>query len=225
MKKILLLILLISSVCYAKIRVLEIDTGVSKNSHSEIDNHLPKNVINILDFLDYNGHGTHVAGLILNNTCSQVELESCSWFGIDNPKGNWNDYMNCLRLAVLNHPDFVNISSGGPNYEQEEYNLLMMLSSLGTKIIVAAGNNGQDLNKFDYYPAKYKIPNLIPVGSLLPDGSRSRTSNFGLKNEVYELGFEVMSTLPNGLYGKMSGTSQATANYTNRLLKVKCNGR
>lgn len=223
MKKILLLILLISVTCAAKIRVISIDTGIDK-SHEEINLHLPKNPINILDYQDYHGHGTHIAGLILNNTCPEVELESCSWFSIVNPNGDYKDYINCLRNAILEKPDFINISSGGPNYDQEEFNLLTILSNMGVKIIVAAGNNGKDLSKTtNYYPAKYKIKNLIPVGNLYSNGERNITSNYGLENEVWEPGTEINSTLPYNKYGRMTGTSQATAKYTNKLLLQKCN--
>ena len=59
-----------------EIRVLEIDTGVD-TSHPEIAVHI-KNKNSILDYFDFNGHGTHIAGLILKNTCPEVQLQSCS---------------------------------------------------------------------------------------------------------------------------------------------------
>lgn len=224
MNKIIIFILLISITCLAKIRVLEIDTGVAKNSHDEIDTHLPKNPANVLDYTDSNTHGTHVAGLILKDTCPEVELESCSWFDVLSPKGNEEEYIMCLRNAILEKPDFINISSGGPNFDEEEFRLLTILSNLGVKIIVAAGNESQDLSlrENNYYPAKYKITNLIPVGNLNPFKVKNSSSNYGLQNEVWEIGTEIKSTLPNGKYGYMSGTSMSAAIFTNKLLREKC---
>lgn len=220
----ILIVCLISHYCHAKVRVLEIDTGVSKGFHQEIDTHLAKHVLNELDYTDSNGHGTHVAGIILKDVCSEIELESCSYFDFFSPKGNDIEYIKCLRNAILEKPDFINISSGGPGYDQEEYGLLNILSNLNIKIIVAAGNDSKDLSIAgnDYYPAKYKIANLIPVGNLNPFKVKNSSSNYGLPNEVWEIGTEIRSTLNNGKYGYMSGTSMSAAAYTNKLLKEKC---
>lgn len=220
MIKLLFFLFLISNLALAreKISVLEIDTGIDR-SHEEINSHLPKNPANILDYEDFNGHGTHVAGLILTETCPEVELESCSYFDVLSPKGSEDLYIECLKLAVKNHPDIVNISAGGEDPNPIEFDLIKKLSDMGTKIVVAAGNSGKDLSidENNYYPAKYKILNLIPVGNL-----GNKTSNYGLLNEVWEYGTKIYSTLPNNKYGFMSGTSQSTAKKTNSLLLELC---
>lgn len=223
MNKLFFLILLIPIICWAKIiRIIEIDTGIDR-SHKEINDHLPKSSANILDYYDLNGHGTHIAGIILKGTCKEVQLESCSYFDILNPRGSFEDYINCLKLAINDKPDIINISAGGTNFDQDEFDLLTILSNMGVKIVTAAGNNAQDLNKFDYFPAKYKITNVIPVGNLDVDGKRNITSNYGLENEVYESGTKILSTLPDEKYGVMSGTSMSAAKKSNRLLLEMCN--
>lgn len=125
-------------------------------------------------------------------------------------------------MALIDFYDVINFSSGGKYYEEEEFKILTQIGNKGTKIVVSAGNNGQDLNSFNYFPAKYNIKNLIPVGSLNEDGRISPSSNYGLENEVYEIGNHVLSTLPSGNYGYMSGTSQATAIKTNKILLELC---
>lgn len=215
----ILLIILFSITCAAKIVVFEIDTGVQKGAHKQIDDHLP-GITNQIDYKDDNNHGTHVAGIILKNVCKEVELQSCSYYFNKKPFDIFT--IECLKAALTIKPDVINISWGGPNPIAEEFELLTKLSNNGTKIVVSAGNNNLNLLLGDYYPAKYNIKNLTPVGSLNKNGFKSSFSNYGLLNEVYESGEDIKSTLPNGKYGTMSGTSQATAAHVNKLLLEIC---
>lgn len=223
MIKWIVLLLIIPFICAAKITVLELDTGIDR-SHPQINSHLPKNPANVLDYIPIKNHGTHVAGLILKNVCDEVELESCSWFDVLNPNGDFKEYLACLKMAAELKPDIINISAVGTHYEKEEFDLLKKLSDMGIIIVVAAGNEGRNLllPGNDFYPAKYALNNLIPVGSLDKNGIISSFSNHGLTNEVYESGVDIRSTWPNGTYGFMTGTSQATAIHTNRILLEKC---
>lgn len=218
-----LLIFLIPIICYAKtIKVMEIDSGVDI-SHQEIKSHV--NVDDdYLSYFDEIGHGTAMAGIILKDTCKEVKLISCSYFNPGASKGSMNLYMDCLKLAIRENPNVINISAGGPDFDVDEFNLLSILSNMGIKIVVAAGNDGKDLSKSKnkYYPAKYKIPGIIPVGNLESSGLLHKSSNYGLKNEVYELGTEVKVLFPNNKTGTITGTSPATAQKTNNLLKEMC---
>lgn len=209
----------------AKIIVYEIDTGIDAYSHQEIRSHVNVNEGDILNFFDGNAHGTHIAGLILKDTCPEVELKSCSWFKL-NVNGSWNEYISCIRMAESLNPNIINISSSGNNYDSEEYQILKQLGEKGIKIVVAAGNNGKDLSKdCKVYPACYKIKNLIAVGNLEDSGARAVTSNYGIFEEIYLPGIKVYSTFPGGRYGTMSGTSQSTAKETNKLLKDLCKNK
>lgn len=126
--------------------------------------------------------------------------------------------MTCFKLALKLKVDIVNYSSYGKTSSFLEYKAVKDLSDHNIKIIVASGNNGEDLLYNDSFPAKYPLKNLIPVGNL-----HNSTSNYGLNNMIWEDGNNIYSTLPNGKFGYMTGTSQATAKYTNKLLKEMCN--
>lgn len=204
------------------IKVLEIDTGVSIDS-PEIRQHVNMGNWNKEDYIDTNSHGTHIAGIILKDTCKEVELISCKYYHTYTP-ANVQDSTNCFKLALKEHFDFINYSSVGYESNEEEYNVIKQISDKGTIILVAAGNDNADLSKpkNKSYPAKYKVKNLIPVGNLDLHNKRAPTSNYGLKNMVWEVGTSVYSTLPHNSYGYMTGTSQATATHTNRLLKQRC---
>jgi len=220
---VLLLTLLVPVMTLAKpIKVMVIDTGVSLE-HKEISQHVREEHIST-NYFDQHGHGTHIAGLVLKNTCSKVELISCKFY---------YPYLNhvakvteCFQLALASNVDVINFSGGGPMSSDIEEYTLKRLSDKGVKIVVAAGNQNNDLSdKYTkYYPAQYKgIKNLIVVGNLNEDGTRAKTSNYGLENMVWEKGQGVLSTMPSPyVYGVMSGTSQATAIRTNKILKELC---
>lgn len=211
--KLLLFILILfqatNSYARRKILVFEIDTGLNL-SHSLISSHVhSKNVEN-----DTHGHGTHIAGIILDGVCKEVELISCKYYG------NGDSFLNalrCFQLALEEKVDIVNFSSYGTTASFKEYLVLKQLSDRNIKIVVAAGNDGKDLNIYGSYPAKYPLKNIIPVGN-----SNNLTSNYGLKNMVWEDGNKVYSTMPNGKYDTMTGSSQAAAKRTNRILKEMC---
>lgn len=212
MNKCLLTLLFIPVICCAKnITVLMIDKGIEL-SHVEIKSHIKKENWNKPDYNSGSEHGTHIAGIILKNTCKEVELQSCTYE---------KNFYECLIEAIVNKPDIVNISAGGEDFDKQE---LSLLKQLKIPIIVAAGNNAKNLlfPGNDYYPAKYELKNIISVGNLDQDGNINITSNYGLSNEVWEIGTEVYSSWPNNKYGIMTGTSQATAKRTNRILLQMC---
>lgn len=219
MKVLILLSLFIPTLLAAKpIRVMSVDTGTSL-SHYLISSHVKEPFDS--SYIDTNGHGTHIAGLILKNTCSEVEFISCKYQTEDEGKLYLIRY--CFRRALLLKVDFVNFSSSGPGYYQFEYDLIERLIKNGTKVLVAAGNDSLDLNEYGVYPAAYNIKGLIVVGNLDRPHHINRSSNYGKKDMAWEIGTDIKSTLPDGKYGTMSGTSQATAIRTNRLIRKKCN--
>ena len=217
---ILILLNIFCSIAFSRdISVLVIDTGVD-TSHEEIKSHIPKSEdLNSFNYKDTNSHGTHIAGLILKNTCYRVKLYSCKYhFEFGEPKiQNAND---CFDKALVLKPDYVNFSSGGKGYDIYEKIVIEKILKNGTKVVVSAGNDGE--NNPLYYPPAYGLKNLIIVGNLDEDRKRHKTSNYGFSNMVWEIGTKVFSTLPNGNFGQMTGTSQATAIRTNRLLRDEC---
>jgi subtilisin family serine protease len=207
------------------IKILEIDTGASI-SVPLIRNHVNMGNWEADDYIDVspNGHGTHIAGIILDHVCDQVELVSCKFFypKEDTKDANMKRGIECFKRALREHIPIVNYSAGGQESNDDEFQVLKQLTQAGIKVIVAAGNNGEDLNHFNYYPAKYLLQNITVVGNLERNGKHNLTSNYGLKGMVWEVGTKVWSTLPDNTEGYMTGTSQATARYTNRLLRKMC---
>lgn len=206
-----------SSVSLAEtIKVLVVDTGVDL-SHRSIRDHVSVLDWTSKDYIDVRGHGTHIAGLVLKDTCKEVELISCRYYS---PGSNsLLASIDCFKRALHTNVYVINYSSSGFAFSIDEYKVLKAVSDIGTKIVVSAGNDNIDLtSEVDVYPAKYQdIENLVVVGN-----STDKSSNYGLSGMVWENGTNIFSTFPNNRFGKMTGTSQSTAIYTNKLLKKKC---
>ena len=166
---------------------------------------------------DTNGHGTHVAGLIKTyakdaNYCLIIVKYYTDRSALAN-------YLPALEYAVSLHPDFINISGGGPGWDDREYAAVCEAKANHTKFVVAAGNDNS-IDNTDYYPAGYREDNIVVVGALESDGyNRARYSNYGSVVTAWEIG-QVTSTLPNG-EGMMKGTSQATAIHMGKMLNKK----
>ena len=95
-----------------------------------------------------------------------------------------------------------------------ELRSILTILRTGADISVAAGNDGLDLDKkCSAFPSCYKkIINsrrFHVVGAI-----NAKFSNFGSIVETYETGIDVGSPM-------MSGTSQATAIFTNKLILKK----
>jgi Subtilase family len=211
-KLVTICILLFASTLNAKtIKVAVLDTGYNKG---------PEQVKFCEHGLrDYTGtgiydgnkskHGSNVTGIISN--LAQNADHCLIMFKVFNDSTlNVDGYLNALR-EILNDPSIslLNISMAGPARLQQEEVLLKKLLDSGRQIVVAAGNEGRDLNKnCNVYPACAN-DRLIVVGN-----SGSSTTNLGRIIDVFEDGFRI--------YGggvRLTGTSQAAAIFTGKILK------
>lgn len=173
---------------------------------------------------DHFGHGTHVSGLILGQDQSviskNVKLMILKYY--DTPKNKkqtpFEFSKKALNYAIKNNANIINYSGGGTLSDAEEYQILKKAESKNIIIIAAAGNEGISLEKSPYYPASYALRNIIGVGSKGPTNDKSSWSNYD-KNTLFAPGENLISDLPEGKKGKMSGTSQATAWLTGFIIK------
>lgn len=167
------------------------------------------------------GHGTHVAGLIKqyaknSDYCLIIIKNYGDKTGPVSIQTN-NDiyqYMSGLNLDVVNY------SGGGPQFIKSEY--LFMKKMVFTRFFVAVGNEGKDIRKVPYYPASYNFSNIVKVGNVTEYGEKAIKSNYSPYGMKWEIGENVVSTVPfkKALMGvaKMSGTSMATAIATGKYI-------
>jgi subtilisin family serine protease len=176
---------------------------------------------------DQNGHGTHIAGLIAANVGEGDYCIVAIKYYVDGATGEQNmaRMIAAEKYALNIKADFINISGGGPQSNSEEKQLIQSILKRNTTMVVAAGNEKSDLDKScDYFPACYDS-RIIVVGNLevREDGQKGvcHSSNYGAYVKRWEVGTNVTSTLPGGRTGKMTGTSQATAVATGKLVKER----
>lgn len=206
------------------LKIAILDTGLDLNdprfSEHICDGGHWNFVMENLNLTDEYDHGTHVAGLIQQhagkgNYCFLIY----KYYSDANPGSlNLKNTIKAIKAAVKNGANIINYSGGGPEFSEDEY--LAIKNNPKVTFIVAAGNEHHDIDTLkDYYPACYKLPNEIIVGSNDKFGNRAPTSNSGSHTiNAWEIGDMVQSTLPNGKMGWMGGTSQATAVHTGKVV-------
>ncbi|MBF0312564.1 MAG: S8 family serine peptidase [Oligoflexia bacterium] len=163
---------------------------------------------------DQHGHGTHVSGII-RSIFPQVKLLSLKYYNQEaSGVENLNSTIRALKYAILAKVDIINYSGGGPEPSSDEFKILKIAEKRGILVVAAAGNEHSNIDQKSnaYYPASYGLKNIITVTANNNKFDLLPSSNWGTKSvDISAPGFEIRSSIPNGLTGRMTGTSQATA--------------
>ncbi|AZZ38339.1 serine protease [Bdellovibrio sp. qaytius] len=177
---------------------------------------------------DQEGHGTHIAGIIntqftqTKHGSADLQLMALKYYS---PKlSNQMNIINTIKAihyATMMKAQIVNYSAGGAMPEFYELQAIQNARKLGIMMVVAAGNETEDTDVVRYYPASYRLDNMISVAALSKDGGLTSFSNYGKNTvDIAAPGKLIYSTLPQNRYGFLSGTSQATAFVTGHLAAV-----
>lgn len=174
--------------------------------------------------IDQHGHGTHVSGIIgaiadpvtgVSGVAHHVSIMPVKYYSDANPGSvNLKNTVKAINYAVDHGARIINYSGGGPEFSEEEYLAIKRAEARGILFVSAAGNEHQNTDKSEnyYYPSAYRLSNIISVAATDIHNKLLASSNWGKKTvDVAAPGENIYSTLPNGRYGYMSGTSQATA--------------
>jgi len=165
------------------------------------------------DTRDVHGHGTHVAGVIAaaaNNGVFGVGINPSARiipvpFMDSTGRGTQFDGAAAIKYAVDMGAEIINCSWGYYIYSGVLADAVEYAKSRGVLVVAAAGNDGSTITQF---PASFS--SAISVGSCGINGTRSSFSNRNSEVDVLAYGDSILSTLPSGQYGRMTGTSQAT---------------
>lgn len=174
-------------------------------------------------FVDANGHGTGIAGLIgakdnkdgIKGVFPDAEIYSVKAFD-ENLKSPLSRIVEGIYWGIENDMDIINMSFGTTVNSAVLHQAIKDAESAGILLIAAAGNTEhQDIN----YPAAYD--EVIAVGSINAEGKLAELTSTGTELELLAPGEQVCTT---GLfYGTIgvSGTSIATAQVTGAAAMLK----
>jgi thermitase len=167
---------------------------------------------------DDNGHGTHVAGIVGargNNalgetgTCWSTKLVAVKFMN-SKGRGSTSDAIEGIQYAVKNGLKIINCSFGSSASSSALRDAVDHAQDRNALLVVAAGNNGQDIDKSPIYPASYGDSNILAVAASTSNDTLASFSNFGSQDvDLAAPGDSIYSTYLDGGYRVLSGTSMA----------------
>jgi subtilisin family serine protease len=204
-----------------RVKIAIIDTGI-KSDFEDLSKYMCKFghynfVSGNTDVYDSHGHGTNIAWLITRNLDPKKYCLLIYKYYDNSGLGsnNLTNEIKSFKAAIAHDASYINLSGGGDDPAPAEEAVIKDALSRNIRIIVAAGNDRHVLcQPSKYYPACYKTgsPNFYAVGNC-KDGEYAESSNRGPDIKQCENG---LHQGPERL--KMSGTSQSTAIFTNKLV-------
>lgn len=196
----------------AKVAIL--DTGVDLN-HKD----LKSGIVLTKDFTgegvqDYNGHGTHVAGIIgarkdnvgFVGMAPECDLMIGKVLANDG-SGSYDWISDGIIWATDNGAHIINMSLGGPDTTNRLFEAVHYSLMKGVIICCAAGNDGALFANSIGYPGKYG--GVITVASHDWNGRISGYSSRGGEVDFMAPGQDIWSTYLDNSYASLSGTSMA----------------
>jgi hypothetical protein len=195
-------------------------TGVDDDGNGFVDDYYGWNFANDsgdpsgLSGLPFNAdHGTHTAGIASAVTNNITGVAGTSWnttiMGI-NAGDETTDRIIAygyegIVYAAENGADIISCSWGSlggySNFEQEVINYV---TSLGSIVIAAAGNNSSDQ---PHFPSSYD--NVLSIAGTTANDDRYDATNYGPDIDLAAPAFNIYSTFNNNTYGYATGTSMA----------------
>ena len=192
---------------------------------------------------DYNGHGTHCAGIAAAVGNNGIGITGANPDALIMPiavmqsdgTGDIATIIKGIDYATANGADVLSMSIGGYQYSMAEEQALGKAYASAV-LVAAAGNDGKPIEELLVYPGCLQF--VLGVQATAPGGGLAGFSNsdtdpiyttYSAETDLYNYelrapGSGIMSTYPQGRYKKLQGTSMATplaAGAISRLLQCK----
>jgi hypothetical protein len=174
---------------------------------------------------DDNSHGTHVAGIAAAETNNGTGIAGVSWVSKVLPVkvlqstgyGSSSTIAQGVDYARIRGAKVINLSLG--SYSESLTLKTALENAFSAAVIVAAaGNDGVSVDAAPMFPACYgwvigvqatDEGELAVFSNYDPSGPVTYNNSYGYNYEMKAPGVSIYSTLPNGLYGSLSGTSMS----------------
>jgi subtilisin family serine protease len=181
--------------------------------------------------MDDNGHGTNVAGILgatgndgtgVAGVDWNVQIMPVKWIGSDG-NGSISNFVQALNYAVQHGAKITNNSWEGAPYSTALASAFQNAQAHGVINVVAAGNEGSNDDTTPDYPANLStsLNSVVSVAATTSSNQLASFSNYGAHSvDLAAPGVNILSTLPGGQYGAMSGTSMATPQVSGAMALV-----
>ncbi len=191
----------------AQARVLVLDTGIDPE-HPALAKNFEKGRnffesdtgLDTEDFIDKEGHGTHVAGTVAASYNEQTGFTGVAPL-TKILMGRVCGDLGCSNIAVAeginwgidSKVDVITMSLGGPFSTSAEKNAIANAEKAGVSVIAASGNDGTAKVSF---PAAYAT--VIAVGAVDSSIKKTAFSQWGPQLDIVAPGAAVISSVPQG---------------------------
>jgi subtilisin family serine protease len=204
-----------------KVTVAVADSGVDRD-HPDLDQVIVeyKNFVKGESSRDFEGHGTHVSGIIaarMNNGVGVAGLCAAKILAIKvlPSRADWDAAAYYRGLAYcIGRAGVLNLSLGDEGFDPGERDVINDLLDEGIVVVAAMGNEYEEGNPTEY-PAALK--GVCAVGATDHADRRGEFSNTGKHISLVAPGVAIVSTTPTYAYGHgardydaWDGTSMAT---------------
>ncbi|MCK5552192.1 MAG: S8 family serine peptidase, partial [Deltaproteobacteria bacterium] len=157
------------------------------------------------DPMDYNGHGSHVAGIIAAVGDNGEGITGVMWnagimplriLDVDGV-GTISNAILAIEYAARKGARVINASWGTTGFSESLLRTIQYWQREGVLVVAAAGNNARNTDENPFYPASYNLPNIISVAATDQSDNLASFSNWGpFTVDVAAPGVAVYSTWP-----------------------------
>lgn len=193
--------------------------GIDDDSNGYVDDYYGASFVsNPGTTTTVSAHGTHVSGIIaadpnygpIQGVAPQAQIIPAQFIANDG-SGSLGDAVLALQYAGVRNAKVINASWGGAPCVASLRNEFLQLQAKGVLIMVAAGNDGQDIDTNPVFPAAFDLANQITVAASTVTDFMTSWSNSGFNLvQLAAPGENILSTVPGNATAYMDGTSMAT---------------
>lgn len=191
------------------ITVAVVDSGID-GDHPWLAGHIAPNGYDFEDNDNYpedgDGHGTHVAGTVVDCTQGLNVMILPVRVADDSGEGSLINVANGITYAVRQGAKVINLSMGGDHSITVD-NAINSAVASGSVVCIAAGNESQNTSRV--CPAHMEKEGVICIAACDENEKRAYFSNYGAALDVIAPGVNIYSSYLNGTYEYLDGTSMA----------------
>lgn len=192
------------------------NNGIDDDNNGYVDDYQGMSFTGETNYVIKNEHGTHVSGIIASNhdglmkgIAPKARVLPAPFITNDG-SGSLSDAIKAMNYVTSQGAKVINASWGGSVCVSSLSDAFKAISDKGVLIVVAAGNDGRDLDFTPSYPAAFSLPGQITVGASNENDYMAYFSNtsFNLVHLAAPGDF-IFSTTPGEKYNYLKGTSMA----------------